>query len=45
MTTNILKSVDSFKTQKAKYLEKETLFSVQISKFTHRAFKTVLSQK
>ena len=42
MTSQILKLVDSLKTQKAKYIEKETLFSVQISKFIHQTFKAVL---
>ena len=42
MMTQILKFLDSLKTEKAKYLEKESLFSVQERKFIHRAFKAVL---
>ena len=33
MTLQILKSMDFTKTQKSKYLEKETLFFLQIKKF------------
>ena len=41
MTSQILKFGDSLKTHKVKYLENETFFSVQISKFIHRTFKAV----
>ena len=42
MTSDILNFADSLQTQNAKYLEKEALFSIQISKFIHCIFKAVL---
>ena len=44
MTSQIFRYMDSSKTQKANYIEKKTLFSVQIGKFINRTFKAVLRQ-
>ena len=45
MTSQILKSVDFTKTQKARYLENGTLFLFQIKKIINCASRTTLWQK
>ena len=45
MTSHILKSVDFTKTQKSRYLENATLFSLQIEKFINYASRAILWQK
>ena len=51
MRSNVYDDVTDFqvcgftKKTKGKYLEKETLLSVQISKFIHRIFTTALYKK
>ena len=42
MASWILKSVDFTKTEKSRYLENETLFFVQIKKFTYRTLRATL---
>ena len=42
MTLHILKSMDFTKTQKSKYLEKETLFFLQIKKFINYTSRAAL---
>ena len=42
MTLQILKSMDFTKTQKSKYLEKETLFFLQIKKFINYTSRATL---
>ena len=42
MMSQFLKSVDFVKTQNPRYLEKETLFFLQIKKFINRASQTTL---
>ena len=44
MTSQILKSVDSTKTQKSRDFENETLFFLQIKKFIIYTWKTTLLQ-
>ena len=45
MTSQILKSVDFTKTQKARYLENKTLFFLQIKKFINYILRTTFLQK
>ena len=45
MTSQILISVDFRKTQKPRYLKKETLFFLQIKKFINYTSRAMLSQK
>ena len=45
MTSQILKSVDSTKTGKSRYLENETLFFLQIKKSINYASRATLWQK
>ena len=45
MTSQILKFVDFTKTQKYRYLENETLFSLQMKKFINYTSKATLWQK
>ena len=45
MTLQILKSMDFTKTQKSKYLEKETLFFLQIKKFINYTSSAALQQR
>ena len=45
VTSQILNFADFTKTQKSKYLEKETLFSLQIKNFTNYTLRTRLWQK
>ena len=44
MTSQILKFVDFTKAWKRKYLEKESLFFLQIKKYAHYILKTDLGQ-
>ena len=45
MTSQILGSVDFTKSQKSRYLENETSFSLQIKKFINYTSKATLWQK
>ena len=45
MTPQILKSGDFTKTQKSKYLEKETLFCLQMKKFINYISRAALWEK
>ena len=45
MTSQILKSADFKKTQKSRYLEKETLFFLQIKKIINYTSRATLLQK
>ena len=45
MTSHILRSVDFTKSQKPRYLENETLFSLQIKKIINYTLKATLQQK
>ena len=45
MTSQILRSADFTKSQKPRYLENETLFSLQIKKLINYTSKATLRQK
>ena len=45
MTSQILRSMDFTKSQKPRYLENETTFSLQIKKFINYTLKATFQQK